>query len=49
MEANQPLPRWSSVEEEVRALGFDPEQLTPREREELLEMHARCPDAAPSA
>jgi hypothetical protein len=35
-----------SVEERVRALGFDPGQLTPGEQEELLEFDRLCPDEA---
>ena len=32
------------IEDQVRALGFEPAHLTPREQEELLEVHARYPD-----
>lgn len=32
------------IEDRVRALGFEPAHLTPQEQEELLEIHARCPD-----
>jgi hypothetical protein len=33
-----------SREDQIRALGFDPEQLTAKEQDELLEIHALCPD-----
>ncbi len=33
-----------SREDQIRALGFDPEQLTAKEQVELLELHALCPD-----
>lgn len=36
----------SSAEAQIRALGFDPQQLTSHEQEELLEIYARCPDEA---
>jgi hypothetical protein len=34
------LPR----EDQIRALGFEPEQLTAKEQDELLEIYALCPD-----
>lgn len=37
-----------SREERIRALGFDPNHLTPLEQEELLEMYSLCPDEAMS-
>lgn len=36
----------SSPEEQIRALGFNPDHLAPDERDELLELHALCPDEA---
>ena len=36
----------ASPEEQVRALGFDPQFLTPDEQRELLEMHLLYPDEA---
>ena len=33
-----------SREDQIRALGFDPEQLTRLEQEELLEIYALCPE-----
>jgi hypothetical protein len=35
-----------SLEEQIRALGFDPVHLTPEEQDEVLEMHMLCPDEA---
>jgi len=32
-------PAHPKAEEEVRALGYDPRQLTPREQQELLEIN----------
>jgi hypothetical protein len=49
VEEKRPPTRWSSREEEIRALGFDPRHLTPHEQEELLEIHALCPDEVLSA
>ena len=45
MEENRPPANGSTVNRRVRELGFDPLQLTPREREELVEIYRRCPDA----
>lgn len=44
MEENRPPATPTPVDARVRELGFDPRQLTPREREELVEMYRRCPD-----
>jgi hypothetical protein len=38
-----------SREDQIRALGFDPSQLTPMEQEDLLEIYSLCPDEAMSA
>ncbi len=39
----------TSPEEQIRALGFNPDVLAPDERAEVLELHALCPDEALSA
>jgi hypothetical protein len=44
VEENRPPARASALENEVRELGFDPRQLTPREREELVDLYRRFPD-----
>ena len=44
MEENRPPAKQSALASQVRELGFDPRQLTPRECEELVEMYRRCPD-----
>lgn len=35
-----------SREEQIRALGYDPQFLTPDEQTEMLELHVLCPDEA---
>lgn len=49
MEEIRPPAKERELESRVRELGFDPRQLTPREREELVEVHSRCPDQVLSA
>ena len=44
MDESQPPDTAKPVEMQIRELGFDPDQLTPREREELVEMYRRFPD-----
>lgn len=44
VEENHPPATDRVLEDRVRELGFDPRQLTPREREELVEIYSRCPD-----
>lgn len=44
MEDNRPPAKESTLTSQIRELGFDPRQLTPREAEELLEIYRRCPD-----
>lgn len=44
MEENRPPAQERALEVQVRELGFDPRQLTPREREELVEIYRRCPN-----
>lgn len=46
MEESHPAETGSTPEEEIRALGFDPSQLTPQEQQELLELHRLWPDPA---
>jgi len=36
----------SSPDDRIRALGFEPSNLTPAEQEELLEIHSLWPDEA---
>jgi hypothetical protein len=36
-------------EERVRALGYDPHQLTPNEQVEIIEIHSACPNHVLSA
>ena len=36
----------SSLEDQIRELGFDPTQLTPLEQAELLLIYSLCPDEA---
>lgn len=43
----RPPARTPTLEEQVRALGFNPRWLTPREQEELLDIQRRLADAAP--
>lgn len=49
MEEKNPQAFAPSPEEQVRALGFDPNYLTPHEWEELLELQQLCPDEAVNA
>ena len=44
MDESRPPAMVKRVDDRVRELGFDPRQLTPREREELVEIHERYPD-----
>ena len=44
MDDSRPPAIAKAVEDQVRELGFDPMQLTPREREELVAIYRRCPD-----
>lgn len=44
MEQDWPVEIGVFPESRVRALGFDPSQLTREEQTELLELHAVCPD-----
>jgi hypothetical protein len=44
VEESHPPATAKPVEEQIRELGFDPRQLTPLEREELVEIYRRCPD-----
>jgi hypothetical protein len=44
VDENRPPATATSVDDRVRNLGFDPRQLTLREREELVEIYRRCPD-----
>jgi hypothetical protein len=44
VEENRPPAKESALACQVRELGFDPRQLTPRECEELVELYRRCPD-----
>lgn len=44
MDDSRPPVTEKLVEARVRELGFNPLQLTPREREELLELYERFPD-----
>ena len=46
MEEISPPEPAPSRAEQIRALGFDPVQLTPDEQVEVLEMHLLCPDEA---
>ena len=49
MEQSLPPDPESSPDERIRALGFEPSNLTPDEQEELLEIYSLCPDEAISA
>ena len=46
MEQDWPVEIGAFPESRVRALGFDPSQLTPEEQVELLELYSICPDEA---
>lgn len=47
MDDNRAPAATGTVDDRVRELGFDPRQLTPREREELVEIYRLWPDEAP--
>lgn len=49
MEPSLPPDPESSADERIRALGFEPSNLTPDEQEELLEIYSLCPDEAITA
>lgn len=49
VEPSLPPDPESSADERIRALGFEPSNLTPDEQEELLEIYSLCPDEAITA